>query len=252
MPNHFSTIGFDVQSYQEYVELAELVNSKSIKISTSNGLYLNWTGHLGEQLWLQYDNSGQFIGMNPHFKGKSSVKMNLLSHSRRHCDSVLDGTFEAWTTSENKNSGGVTEKFLFDAPDASRYTEIGFPKTVNAQVAAFGHEVNVQNFINHCNEFDEKIEFKFIRQQLEPFLEFTDESEVIELPEAMVRMSGEVMESAQLCNQITKKPYYWALVKSLGGTYDVVLDHKLARHLPQPGCILSGTYWLSGQINCFN
>ena len=248
MPNHFSTIGFDVQSKEEFVELAQLVKSKSQCIVTRQGEYFRWTGNPGEQLWLQYDSKGEFLGMNPHFNGKSSVKIELLSCHRRQCDSMLDGTFQGGTKTPRTLHDENVSKFLFDVPDASNYFDLDLPQIASAQIAAFAHEISNQTSGDQCNEAKLNNELKFIYQSLEDFYALSDEAMIVDLPEAMVKLSGEVVESTELKNQITNRPYYWALVDTIGGSYDIVIDKSLINYLPMPGHVLSGTFWLSGKI----
>jgi hypothetical protein len=47
---------------------------------------------------------------------------------------------------------------------------------------------------------------------------------------------------------VTGNRFWWALVDTLGGTYDVVIDPELLPDSPRAGNILSGWFWLSGRI----
>jgi len=49
-------------------------------------------------------------------------------------------------------------------------------------------------------------------------------------------------------NTISGTPYWWALVESVGGTFDVVIDPELLPILPQAGQVMSGWFWLSGRL----
>ena len=52
--------------------------------------------------------------------------------------------------------------------------------------------------------------------------------EPVSPPEPHALLSGHVLESALQENTISGKPFCWALVDTLGGTYDVVIDPALS------------------------
>ena len=59
-------------------------------------------------------------------------------------------------------------------------------------------------------------------------------------PEPHALISGHVLEAAVRANTISGTPYWWALVESVGGTFDVVIDPELLPNLPQAGKVLVG------------
>ena len=48
---------------------------------------------------------------------------------------------------------------------------------------------------------------------------------------------------------VTGHPFWWALVDTLGGTFDVVIDPELLPAAPRRGNVLQGWFWLSGRIS---
>jgi hypothetical protein len=49
-------------------------------------------------------------------------------------------------------------------------------------------------------------------------------------------------------NVISGAQYWWALVDTLGGTFDVVIDPALLPDQPRAGNVVSGWFWLSGRF----
>ena len=70
----------------------------------------------------------------------------------------------------------------------------------------------------------------------------------VDPPEPHALFVGHVLEAEERRNSVTGTPFWWALVDTIGGTYDVVIDPQL---LPQPtraGNIVSRWFWLSGRL----
>jgi hypothetical protein len=47
---------------------------------------------------------------------------------------------------------------------------------------------------------------------------------------------------------LTGREFWWALVESYGGIYDVVIDAELVEDAPRVGGVVNGTFWLSGRV----
>ena len=67
-------------------------------------------------------------------------------------------------------------------------------------------------------------------------------------PESHALIAGEVVEAAERQNAITGQPFWWALVDTVGGTFDVVIDPSLLGSPVYPGNVISGWFWLSGRL----
>ena len=57
-----------------------------------------------------------------------------------------------------------------------------------------------------------------------------------------------MLETDTRANAVTGTLFVWALVDSLGGTFDVVIDPELLPRMPRPGDVLAGWFWLSGRL----
>ena len=47
---------------------------------------------------------------------------------------------------------------------------------------------------------------------------------------------------------MTGAPFWWALLDTVGGTFDVVIDPSLLTSPVRAGNVLSGWFWLSGRL----
>ena len=128
---------------EEFEALARQVASQAQVIRTKTGRYLWWAGRAGEELWLQVDRRDQFVGMHPHFTGKSSVRVGLEARVRREQHPTLVGAFRGWASPQDDQPSSGTYPFIFDLPDAARYEGLPLPCIVQAQLAAFAHEMTV-------------------------------------------------------------------------------------------------------------
>ena len=57
-----------------------------------------------------------------------------------------------------------------------------------------------------------------------------------------------MLEAAVRVNTVSGMPYWWALVDTVGGTFDVVIDPELLPDPPRTGNVLAGWFWLSGRL----
>src|SRR6188768_1912004 len=140
MPSHLSSIGFPIETDEEFVQLAERVARDATALSVKGGKYLRWAGAGGEELWLQLDGRGDLIGMHPHFSGPSCVRVGVIDRIVRPDDSKLDGAFHGWASPGDTPENGAYP-LVFDLPDARVYSDLEIPGVAEAQIAAFAHEL---------------------------------------------------------------------------------------------------------------
>ena len=118
MASNFSCIGFPVASGDDFVTLAEQVASIATPVEAKAGTYLRWSPPTGEELWLQVDRGNHLRGMNPHFRGRSSMRVQVDERIRRDDHTVLDGAFHAFAMPEGDGDEAQLYPFVFDAPRA--------------------------------------------------------------------------------------------------------------------------------------
>jgi hypothetical protein len=112
--NHFSAIGFNLETQDDFVALAEEVAPAASPVPVPGGRYLRWCGGSGEELWLQVSSRESLIGMHPHFSGRSSVRVGLTGRIRRDRDTTLDGALACSRRTVQRRSPLVPMRFSRD------------------------------------------------------------------------------------------------------------------------------------------
>jgi hypothetical protein len=244
MPSQFSTIGFSITSGEDLAALASHVADKAERISTPPGEYLKWAPPTGEQLWLQISPEGDAMGMSAHFAGKSRVRVAVEARVSRSSHTPLDGTFLAWANPPAGAATGGDYPFAFDCPDAATHADLALPVTVTAQVAAFAQEVALYESMEaYAASQGVPASKSFIPSGL-----VSPSGEPVTPPESHALIAGHVLEAETRANAVSGAPFVWALVDSVGGTFDVVIDPDLLPRLPRAGDVLAGWFWLSGRL----
>ena len=241
---HFSTIGLSISTDAELLECVEQISPEAEKFPTPHGTYLRWADQSGAELWIQLNSENELVGINPHFGGRSRVRV-LLTHSiGSQNDTPLDGRFHGWadpTKASADKSGSYP--FLFDSPDAACHREMAFPAEVDVQVAAFAHDIQV--FANP-KAFDatQTSDTWHTSQSFIPSGLLGSANG----PRAEAAFNGHVIRAERRTNTFTGAQFVWCLVSSTGGTFDVVADLEVLPKLPPVGGVISGDFWLTGRI----
>jgi hypothetical protein len=248
MPSQFSTIGFRITSGEDLAALASRVADKAERISTPPGEYLKWAPPSGEQLWLQITPDGDAMGMTAHFAGKSSIRLAVEARVARPSHTPLDGTFLAWANPPAGAATGGDYPFAFDCPDAATHLELPLPATVTAQVAAFAQQLSLYESAGAYASARAAEGVSSPSRSFIPSGLISPDGEPRHPPEPHALIAGHVLEAAVRVNAVTGTSYWWALVDTVGGTFDVVIDPELLPQLPRTGNVLAGWFWLSGRL----
>lgn len=248
MPSQFSAIGFHVASGEDLAALASRVAGEAERISTAAGEYLKWAPPSGEQLWLQITSDGDAMGMNAHFAGKSSIRLAVEARVARPSHTPLDGTFLAWANPPAGAATGGDYPFAFDCPDAATHLDLALPATVTAQVAAFAQQVSVYESAGAYAASQAAEGMSGPSRSFIPSGLISPDGEPRNPPEPHALIAGHVLDAAALTNAVSGMPYWWALVETVGGTFDVVIDPELLSDPPRAGNVLAGWFWLSGRL----
>lgn len=247
MPSHFSTIGMPVSSMEDINNLAKAVALQTKQLPSVDGTYLQWRSACGAELWLQIDVNREYAGINPHFHGPARMRVGLTAYMPSETPSVLDGSFHGWSEpakQEDSEEMSGTYPFVFDAPDSSVHRNLTLPKIVDVQIAAFAHEIAL--FEN---------EAAFYASHTEDSLKMSSESFIPsglfgerEGTKALGLFVGKILAVEHKTNSLTQVSYWWVLVQTLGGQFDVVIDPALLDSPPVVGGLVQGSFWLSGRI----
>lgn len=213
------------------------------------GTYLRWMGGSGEQLWLQLDESGEGVGMNPHFSGESRLPVAVNEWVRDPRGTALDGSLHGWADPQQPVTGDKPGDFggwyplTFDMPDAALARDLPVPAKLELQVAAFAHELKV--FASEA-AYREGVQGKKNPMAVRSFIPSGHFGEGP--PRAEGFFTGVVEKAAVKTNVLTGLPFHWALVDTLGGKYDVVVDPALVSGPLQVGKVVQGVFWFSARI----
>ena len=249
MPSQFSAIGFTVSSPEDLAALASQVAERAETIDANDGQYLKWAPPSGEQLWLQLKRSGDAMGMNPHFEGKSSIRVAVEARVSRPSQTPLDGTFVAWANPPAGAATGGDYPFAFDCPDAAVHDALRLPVTLTAQVAAFAQQITVHASPEAYEAAQAAQGLSFPSRSFIPSGLISPSGEPVTPPESHALIAGHVLEAAERRNAVSGEPFWWALVDTIGGTFDVVIDPALLSHPVCAGQVVSGWFWLSGRLH---
>ena len=123
----------------------------------------------------------------------------------------------------------------------------GLPSAaVTLQVAAFAHELTL---FESEDEYDAHLSLseslKFAATAFIPSGLFCPEPAP---PLAHAIFTGRIEAWERRYNGATGEPFYALLVRTLGGTYDVVADPSQVEVTPTVGGIARGSFWLSGRV----
>lgn len=250
VPSQFSSIGFTVSSGEDLAALASRVAERADTIDAAAGQYLKWAPASGEQLWLQVKRNGDALGMNPHFEGKSSIRVALEARITRKAHTVLDGTFLAWANPPADPEGGAggDYPFAFDCPDAATHEALALPARVTAQIAAFAQQLEVYESAAAYDTAQAAQGLAFGARSFIPSGLISPSGEPVTPPESHALMAGLVLEADERHNTVTGAPFWWALLDTIGGTFDIVIDPSLLTTPIRAGNVISGWFWLSGRL----
>lgn len=248
MPSQFSAIGFTITSGEDLAALASRVAGEAERISAPPGDYLKWASPSGEQLWLQISPGGDAMGMSAHFAGKSSIRLAVEARVARPSNTPLDGTFLVWANPPAGAATGGDYPFAFDCPDAATHLDLTLPATVTAQVAAFAQDVSLYDSADAYVSSQAGQGMSSPSRSFIPSGLISPDGEPRNPPEPHALIAGHVLESGVQVNAITGLQYCWALVDTVGGTFDVVIDPDLLPRPPRAGNVVAGWFWLSGRL----
>lgn len=247
MPSHLSSIGLPINDQRDFVALAERVGPLATPIKVDRGHYWRWSSDCGAELWLQTNNKNELVGMMPYFSGNARIQVRITSRVPRENDSEMDGAFHGWAAPGTEDPGSGAYPFVFDVTDYVCYSNLEIPSIVEAQIAAFAHEITVYPSLDAYN-LAQSGELKFASQSFIPSGLFSPDGESTAPPQAYAIFTGHVTAASQKTNSLTNERYYWAQVDTLGGSFDVVIDPSICEVPPASGGVLSGSFWLCGRL----
>jgi len=245
--SNFATIGLLVASREDLNALVNRVGPLAERLAAPSGEYFRWSDPSGAEIWLQMNAENKLIGINPHYAGQSAVRVGLTDRLVSAGTSELNGSFRGWADPAGDEPDTGSYPFVFDAPDYRLHEELSLPARKEVQITAFAHEIAAFESAA-AFEASQTMDLKYASQSFIPSGLFTPAGDSTARPQARAIFTGHVLAADEKTNMLTGRAFYWALVETLGGAYDVVIDSNLLPDVPAVGGVMSGSFWLSGRI----
>jgi hypothetical protein len=263
MTDHFSVIGFNAGSAEELADLvSRLPDAGGQSQPCAPGFYYRWRSDAGSELWIHMQKDGEhlsIVGVTPFFSGQGRMPVRVMKKRQRPFDNAFEGAVFVEIEPGARPHQCATVA-LFDLVDFACWQNRHGPFLAQAQISAFPHDLAV---------FPD--ESTFARAQAGEMVKFAPESffasglfsgpgegsgqAVFHDPNdrefhapSRAFFTGRVLKAELRRNAVTGQDFHAALVKTLGGTLDVVADKRQIHGALQPGNIVQGEFWLCGRL----
>jgi hypothetical protein len=263
MTDHFGVIGFKSSSAEELTELiGKLPNTGAFSQPCPPGYYYRWHSDSGSELWVHLakepgggEEKLNIVGVTPFFRGNGRIPVRVMKKRQRPGDNAFEGAVFVEIEPGPRPHQCATVALL-DVVDYAVWMNRVTPFLAQAQIAAFPHELAVYRSEEEFTEAqaDEQVKFSpesFFASGLFSGSGQTGGQAVFHDPSAKdfnaparAFFTGRVLSAELRKNDVTGQSFYAALVKTLGGTIDMVADPKLLAETLRPGCIVQGEFWL--------
>jgi hypothetical protein len=251
--SHFTSLGFyarDVRSVDQHVQdIARQASESGTRIGADEGAYMVWRPGEGIEIWLQLNQRDEITGGDPHFVGSGRVVVGITDVYADH-ESPLAGSIKGWADPQGGTADDGAYPFTFWVPNLQQIRERVRPgRRVTFQIAAFAHELTC--FASEGERQQDPVGARFAPESFVPGImaafasgNAPGEGEP-EPPEGM--FTGHIQQVENLTNPASGQPFHHLVVKTLGGTYDVVADPLIVKGAPTVGGLAQGVFWFSGQ-----
>jgi hypothetical protein len=263
MTDHFSVIGFRARSAEELAELVtKLPESGGQSQPCAPGLYYRWRSESGSELWIHLLKEGEnfsIVGVTPFFGGRGRMPVRVMKKRQRPFDNAFEGAVFVEVEPGHRPHQCATVA-LFDLVDYACWANRAGTFLATAQVAAFPQDMVVFPNAETFTQSQAHQQVKFAPESFFASGLFSGPGEgagqaVFHDPnedrfEAASRafFTARVLECEVRRNEITGQEFHSALVKTLGGTLDVVADKTQLRGELHPGNIVQGEFWLCARL----
>ena len=244
MASHFSAIGFPVHTPEEMNKVVLQARDSGQVVKARQGFYKVWTVANAVEMWV---GCHQATGLtaNPHFSGAGRMKVRVteIIPSEGY---PMEGSIRGWADPDPRKPDDGAYPLMLDLPDFDAVRrDLRTGSIITMQVAAFAHDLAC--FVNDEAFSDSQGEVKFAPESFITTGLFSVTEEPV-TPTAMGMFAGHVEEAHLLKNPETGASFYHLVVRTLGGTVDVVADPESIEGRPTVGGVVQGSFWLSGRV----
>jgi hypothetical protein len=252
----FDSVGFPHSSDEEFARLFMRIKHEGEIVTTTHGIYYCWTIPLDEdfavELWLKEAFEDQSGGVHPHFIGATEGNIELHAAIPRGERSYADGSFR-FDHYRRVQGGKFVAKtpIVFCCPNFDCAEGFELPRKFRVQLCAIAADLQ-------C--YTDEAEYRAAVPSAAPegeHLEVIFPSDYVRGGEIFLEpvspityLTGRVEETEILTNPETGCDFVWAVV-NVGdfGLIDLVSSVEVMSGFMQEGCIVRGTFWLSGRLS---
>ncbi len=248
MANHFAPIGFSVNSLEDLSQLVDQLRPHAEPRPSNQGVYWVWTGGSGAQLVIQEGLGEEVVGITPCFKGDSRNTVRVEDIFHRQSDSPLEGAFAGWLSPSVNDPFDGACQICFDVCDFYKHSSFFGHQSLNLEVqfSAFPEEITLYP---NCESFEsEHSDCSLSSQGLVPLGLLGFDGSPKDEPSAQVLLNGHILKTEKRINPFSGEAFYWVLLESFGGCFDVLIDPQSCDGVPVVGGVVSGTFWVVGRV----
>ena len=250
MPNHFTDLGFDADSSERAWELSLRAAREGTRYATKSGEYRVWSIGEGIALWAGLDRNGQVLGCDPSFTGHGRMNFRLEGpFSQPPVHAPTEGALKGLANATPSAPDGLCP-VLIDLPGFELHLPRLRPNQfLNLQVTAFA-----DTFTGGMKFYRDEATFttsfrpgkpKYSPEFFVPSGLYTEPGRP---PSARGLFAGRIQWHVVRTNPATRRPFHHLLVNTGAGTLDIVSDPAWVPEKPVVGGIVTGSFWLCGQI----
>ena len=233
--SHLESIGFKIESSEQFEALMSKVFEEGKEIEVANGTYVVYSDKSGSELYAQLNSSGEFIGFMPFYDAKITKNIHVENSIKNDDLTVLDRRYLA------KSEAG-TYPFIFDVVNAEERDISSSSETL--PFVAFPTEIELFASAEHfVQEMPELSATYFI-----PVGIMTPEGEANENPEPYAMFIAEINSVEVKTNAYSNQEFYVLEVSALEGDVTIVTSIESLKRKPEVGNFVNGVYWMGAKV----
>jgi hypothetical protein len=233
--SHLESIGFKIESSEQFEALMSKVFEEGKQIEVEGGTYVIYTDKSGAELYAQLDSTGEFIGFMPFYDATITRNLHVESSIQNDDLTLLDKRYSA-------KSQERTYPFIFDVVNANQRDIASQPQTL--PFVAFPTEIKLfasaEDFLEEMPELSATY---FVPVGL-----MTPEGEANENPEPYAMFISEIKSVEVKRNAYSNQDFYVLEVSALEGDLTIVTTIKSLSRKPEVGNFVNGVYWMGAKV----
>jgi len=243
----YDSIGLGYSEISELFEYVKLLLEDSVAHPCAKGFYLQKSYDCGMEFWAHCDHTKTIRGYTPFYRGKSEYVLGLKEEFIRPGDTDFEGSILGWAEPDPDGDHGLCP-VVFDVLGRKLHSPLQFPFESAVKMCAFAVSVDIFDS-PEAYERTQTHEIKFDCEAFFPGDLLLDKPrDPHEPPSSCAVINGRILEFRKITNPVTSQDFYWILAKTAGGIMDMVTKCGTYTSDPRVGGVITGGFWLCGQI----